>query len=144
MHEATAGTALPCACTTLRRGGRALSRLYGEALAPSGLKATQFALLAALERASQLPITALADELVMDRTTLSRNLLPLAKSGLVAIEPGADRRMKVARLTQEGQTRLTDARPLWREAQDQVIGSFGHDRLRALMGELSAIVAAVR
>jgi DNA-binding MarR family transcriptional regulator len=135
---------LPCACTSLRKGGRALSRLYDDALDPSGLRVTQYSLLATLARAGSLSLTALADELVMDRTTLSRNLLPLERAGLVHVAPGTDRRLRFAQLTPVGQERLEAARPLWRAAQDQVTEAFGRERLAALLTEVSAFVATTR
>lgn len=135
---------LPCACTALRRGGRALSRLYDEALAGTGLRVTQYALLAALARSGPAPLTALADELVMDRTTLSRNLLPLERDGLVALEPGRDRRTRCARLTEEGARRLDEARPYWRAAQERVTERFGRERLGALLAELTAIAGVAK
>ncbi len=135
---------LPCACTALRRSGRALSRLYDDALAETGLRVTQYALLAALSHSGPAPLTALADQLVMDRTTLSRNLLPLERAGLVVLEPGRDRRTRCAHLTKEGGRRLAEARPYWLAAQEQVTERFGRERLGALMAELAAIVGVVQ
>jgi DNA-binding MarR family transcriptional regulator len=135
---------LPCACNALRRGGRALSRLYDEALAETGLKVTQYSLLATLARSGPAPLTALADELVMDRTTLSRNLIPLERAGLVALEPGQDRRTRCAHLTEEGRRRLAEARPSWLAAQEQVTERFGRDRLKSLIAELTAIVSVAQ
>jgi DNA-binding MarR family transcriptional regulator len=131
---------LPCACNALRRGGRALSRLYDEALAETGLKVTQYSLLAALSRSGPAPLTALADELVMDRSTLSRNLLPLERAGLVALEPGRDRRTRCAHLPEDGRRRLAEARPSWLAVQERVTERFGRDRLKSLIAELTAIV----
>lgn len=135
---------LPCACIALRKGSRALSRVYDEALAPSGLRVTQYSLLAALRRRGPLPLTELADELVLDRTTLSRNLDPLEREGLVAVEPGKDRRTRYALLTPAGEQRLTDARPLWRMAQQRMAEVFGKERLVALLHEVAAVTEAVR
>ena len=135
---------LPCACNALRQSGRALSRLYDEALAETGLRVTQYSLLAALSRSGPAPLTALADELVMDRTTLSRNLLPLERARLVVLEPGQDRRTRCARLTEEGGRRLAEARPYWLAAQEQVTERFGRERLKALVAELTAIVGVAQ
>ena len=135
---------LPCACTALRRSGRALSRLYDEALAETGLRVTQYALLAALARTGLVSLTVLADELVMDRTTLSRNLIPLEREGLVVLEPGRDRRTRCARLTDEGARRLAAARPYWLAAQEQVTERFGRERLGALVAELAAITGVAQ
>lgn len=137
-------TSLPCACNTLRKGSRALSRVYDEALAPSGLRVTQYSLLATLQRRGALPVTQLAEELVLDRTTLSHNLNPLEREGLIAIEPGNDRRTRYARLTPAGEERWINARPLWRAAQERVAAAFGTERLGVLLGEIAAITEAMR
>jgi len=135
---------LPCACNALRRSGRALSRFYDEALAETGLRVTQYSLLSTLSRSGPAPLTALAEELVMDRTTLSRNLLPLERAGLVVLESGRDRRTRYAHLTAEGERRLAEARPYWLAAQEQVTERFGRERLKALVAELTAIVGVAQ
>jgi DNA-binding MarR family transcriptional regulator len=139
-----AAAPLPCACTAVRRSGRALSRMYDEALAGTGLRVTQYSLLATLARSGPAPLTTLADELVMDRTTLSRNLLPLERAGLVLLEPGQDRRTRCASLTDDGRQRLDDARPSWLAAQEQVTERFGRERLKSLVAELTAIVGVAQ
>src|SRR6266700_1548261 len=80
-----------CACATIRRTDRVLTRFYDEILAPSGLYVTQFTLLAALSQAAPVTIKHLAGILIMDRTTLTRDLEVLAKQHLVRIEEGEDR-----------------------------------------------------
>jgi DNA-binding MarR family transcriptional regulator len=89
-----------------------------------------------------MTINTLADEMVMDRTTLGRNILPLQREGLLSVTPGRkDRRSKELRLTQAGVERLREAREGWREAQAQFAAAFGDERaagLRALLREVSA------
>jgi len=92
-----------CACAAIRRTDRALTQFYNEVLAPSGLYITQFTLLATITEAAPVTINRLAKILVMDRTTLTRNLEVLAKQHLVRIEEGQDRRMRMVFLTQEGE-----------------------------------------
>ncbi len=82
-----------CACLNVRKAARAVTQLYDEVLQPSGLRATQFNLLVAIALAGEAPVTRLADALVMDRTTLTRNLKPLESQGLITIEAGTDRRV---------------------------------------------------
>ena len=74
-----------CACKNLRRSARAVTRLYDEALRPSGLRITQFTLLVAVALSEPVPITRLADALDLDRTTLARDLKPLTERGLLEI-----------------------------------------------------------
>src|SRR5512144_2341918 len=83
-----------CACGRLRRAARALTQLYDDAMAPSGLRVTQYSLLSALARRGPLHITELASAQLLDRTALSRNLDPLVAKGLVAIRPGRDARTR--------------------------------------------------
>ncbi len=78
----------------MRRATRAITQLYDDALAPSGLRATQFGLLHMLARHETMTISSLAAKLLLDRTALSRNLDPLAERGLVEIVPGSDLRTR--------------------------------------------------
>jgi DNA-binding MarR family transcriptional regulator len=110
-----------CACKHLRRTARAVTRLYDEALRPSGLRITQFTLLVAVAIGEPVPITRLADALSLDRTTLARDLRPLTDRGLVEIAAGDDRRTRVVRLTGQGRDALERAYPLWRSAQARIV-----------------------
>src|SRR5689334_16622792 len=95
-----------CACFNLRKAARAVTQIYESALEPSGLKATQISLLVALALRGPLPLTRLASSLVMDRTTLTRNLMPLRKKGWIANERGPDRRERSVALTRAGRATL--------------------------------------
>src|SRR6202521_377829 len=102
--------AAACNCLALRQAARHVTQFYDQFLAPSGLRSTQYSILARLQRKGAMTINALAAELVMDRTTLGRNILPLQRDGLVAIGPGqSDRRSKELRLTRAGQERFAAA-----------------------------------
>jgi DNA-binding MarR family transcriptional regulator len=140
---ATYSTAdLPCACTTLRKASRAVARLYEGHLAEAGLSATQFAILRALERRGTSSLRPLADELVMDRTSLYRALAPLERDGLVLIEADAsDARARRASLTEAGRARIAEALPHWRAAQHTFIDGFGADDYAGFIGELRHAVA---
>ena len=130
-----------CADANLRRATRAITRLYDQILTPSGLLTTQFTLLVACAVAGPAPISTLADALAMDRTTLARNLKLVERRGLVKVVPGEDRRERIVILSDKGYSELSKALPLWREAQTQIIESFGQDRLNNLLQDLSAMVA---
>lgn len=136
--------AVECASASLRRASRTLNQVYAKSLAPSGLQPTQFTLLVASAVAGAVPMTTLADALAMDRTTLSRNLGPLEKQGLVLIAEGDDRRVRVVHLTRRGRAALTAALPLWKKAQQQVADAFGRDRLNRVLQELGALESAAR
>src|SRR5579864_8789081 len=84
-----------CNCLALRQAARHVTQFYDQVLAAAGLRTTQFSILAKLRRLGPLSINALAKELVMDRTTLGRNILPLERDGLIAIvRAKSDRRSK--------------------------------------------------
>ena len=133
-----------CACLNLRMAARAITRFYDRTLQPSGLRATQFNLLCALAADGSATITHLAQQLVMDRTTLTRDLKPLKKMDLVEIFPGKDRRTRVARLTDRGRVTLYRAIPLWEEAQDRVVKGVGKKRWRKLLKRLSGAASLVQ
>jgi DNA-binding MarR family transcriptional regulator len=133
---------LPCACTTLRKASRAVARLYEGHLAEAGLSATQFAILRALERRGTTNLRPLADELVMDRTSLYRAIAPLERDGLVATgADGSDARARRASLTEAGRARIAEALPHWRAAQHTFIEGFGADDYAGFIGELRHAVA---
>ena len=107
-----------CNLLAIRQAARHVTQFYDQHLVPTGLRATQFGILAKIERQGPITINALAADLVMDRTTLGRNIRPLERDGLIAIEPGAsDRRSKEIRLTKKGEHRFRAALRGWREAQ---------------------------
>lgn len=127
-----------CVCVNLRRATRALTQLYDAALADAGVKVTQFSLLRAIERNEPAAISALAEDLDLDRTTLSRNLLPLQRDRLVALAPGADQRVTEVRLTGKGRKAIADALPRWQHAQDDIAQRLGHERIEQLR-EIAAV-----
>jgi DNA-binding MarR family transcriptional regulator len=130
-----------CNCLALRQAARHVTQFYDQFLAPSGLRTTQYSILARLQRKGPMTINALAAELVMDRTTLGRNILPLQRDGLVAAGPGkTDRRSKELRLTADGVASCRTALKGWREAQARFEAAFGVKRaetLRALLHEVA-------
>jgi len=111
-----------CNCLALRQAARHVTQFYDRFLAPMGLRTSQYSILAKLRRLGPLPINALARELVMDRTTLGRNILPLQREGLIAIVKGsADRRSKELRLTEAELSPLTLRAPM-----DGVVSVINH------------------
>jgi DNA-binding MarR family transcriptional regulator len=117
-----------CNCTAMRKASRWLSQMYDAALAPAGLRSTQYSILRELSRREHDPplMGQLAEAMVMDRSTLGHNLVPLERDGLVRLEPGrADRRSKQVVLTRSGRRKYAEALPLWREAQDRFEERFG-------------------
>jgi DNA-binding MarR family transcriptional regulator len=133
-----------CACFKVRKAARAITKLYEEVLRPSGLRATQFSLLMATRVMGPVTVVKLAQVMVMDRTTLTRNLQILETRGLITIKPGEDRREREVNLTAEGMEVLAKAVPLWEEAQERVREGLGEERLQNLLGDLSEMVSLTR
>ena len=130
----------PCACIALRRATRAVTAAYDAALAPSGLRVTQFSVLRTLARLGPLGVTRLAEKVALDRSTMGRNLDPLERRGLVHIEVGVtDRRERVAHLTPAGEAAIEAALPLWRDAQGRVTRLVETSALAALTERLGAL-----
>ena len=131
-----------CNCLALRQAARHVTQFYDQHLAAAGLRTTQFSILAKLKGLGPMTINALARELVMDRTTLGRTMLPLERDGLIAIADGTvDRRSKELTLTKPGAERLQRAAKLWVEAQKEFEKRFDAGRAADLRGLLSQIVA---
>jgi DNA-binding MarR family transcriptional regulator len=130
----------PCACTRLRRAARAATAAYDAALAPSGLRITQFSILRRLARLGPLPVTRLAAEAALDRSTMGRNLNPLERRGLVRIEVGnADQRERIAYLTAAGEAAIAAALPHWRKAQKRIAALVQPSAIAKLADQLDAL-----
>jgi DNA-binding MarR family transcriptional regulator len=132
-----------CNCLALRQAARHVTQFYDQFLVPAGLRVSQFGILARLRRAGPMTINALAKDLVMDRTTLGRNILPLEREGLIAIKQGrTDRRSKELHLTDAGLQRLRAAAQGWAKAQAQFEATFGGERsaeMRSLLHSVTAV-----
>ena len=133
-----------CTCQNLRQATRVVTQFFETALDPTGLKITQLPVLAAAATHGPVLMSRLADILVMDRTTLTRNLQPLLRSGLVAIEKGDDKRARLVTATDKGIGVLKEALPIWRGAQAEMVDALGRFQWGVLMDNLRATVAAAR
>ena len=133
----------PCACSTLRRATRVVTAAYDSALAPVGLRITQFAVLRSLARLGPLPVSRLAAEIALDRSTMGRNLDPLERRGLVRLAVGErDQRERVAHLTPAGEAAIAAALPYWREAQRRVDALVANASIVQLAEKLKPLAAA--
>src|SRR3954463_5511028 len=132
-----------CNCLAIRQAARHVTQFYDQLFAPVGLRGTQFAILSRLQRQGPMPINALASLLVMDRTTLGRNILPLQRDGLIEIVASpADRRRRELRLTDVGLAKYTAALECWSVAQQGFEAVFGGERAAMLRRLLRDVVAA--
>lgn len=130
-----------CLCLHVQRTARAIARRFDEALRPFGLTSGQFSLLMSLNRPEAPRVGEVASLLAMDRTTLTANLKPLARRGLVEVlvDP-TDRRGRCLTLTDAGRDMLVAAVPVWRSTHgdiDRLLPDTNPDRLRADLRSLS-------
>jgi DNA-binding MarR family transcriptional regulator len=119
------GRRSPCVCNTLRMASRVMTQLYDDCLRPSGLRVTQFSILAAVARLGEASLKQLEDELAIDQTTLTRSLTLLEGDGVLERASHPDGRIKAMRLTSKGKRALGAARPLWAQAQGKVLRELG-------------------
>lgn len=140
LREAAAA----CACFNFRKASRAVTQLFDETLQPTGLRSTQLVILMAVALADSASIAELARELVMERSTLTRNLKPLEKRGLIRSASGSDRRTRVVDLTSRGRQAIVDAVPYWHRAQSGFVDRLGQDRWQQMQESLADAVAATR
>ena len=131
-----------CACACIRNAARVVTRVYDEFLRDSGLKASQLAVLAAIDALERPSISELSKALFMDRTTLSRNLKPLVAQGLVTLGEEGWRRSKTMHITPTGQALLKAAVPLWKHAQEDLARRLGEPRWKQMHAELRDLIAA--
>jgi DNA-binding MarR family transcriptional regulator len=132
-----------CNCLAIRQAARHVTQFYDQLFAPVGLRATQFAILNRLRRDGPMTINALAAALVLDRTTLGRNILPLERDGLIEIVASpADRRRRQLCLSTAGAEKLHRASERWRVAQTRFDAVFGSERAAALRDLLREVVAS--
>jgi len=137
----TALPASPCTCFRLRKLSRIVTQRYDRELAAAGLNLNQYSI---LRRASRTPQTvgALAREIGMDRTTLSRDLKPLVAEDWIELASSEDdARAKLVRIRPAGKRVLERARPLWRKAQDDIDARLGATGVKALHAQLDRAMA---
>jgi DNA-binding MarR family transcriptional regulator len=141
-----AATRSPCTALKVRSLARRVTQLYDEILAPSGLRITQYGLIAHARRSRGVPaptVSALAAALVTDRTTLTRNLRPLIAAGLLRLEPGPDARSKAVVVTEAGEAAWREARTLWQVAQARVRELSGPRNIERLEGLIDEVLPAL-
>jgi DNA-binding MarR family transcriptional regulator len=129
-----------CNCLAARQAARYLTAAYDQALSPANLRATQFSILYRLAKNGSLTIGELAGSMAMDRTTLSSNLKPLERDGLLEMVPGQDRRVKKVVVTKAGLSRYRIAFPLWQAVQQEFEDNYGQKRAETLRNSLRNVL----
>src|SRR6516162_1151711 len=143
MAKASFPEVTDCNCLVVRQAARFITQFYDQHLLEAGLRTTQYGILAKLKRHGPMSINALAAELVMDRTTLGRNVQPLERDSLIVIEPDPqDRRSRILRLTKTGERRFERAHKGWAEAQRRFEDAYGGKQASELRRSLRAVIAS--
>lgn len=142
MARLRSGAQSPCSCTALRKATRRISQLYDHALAPTGLKTTQRAILAEIGRLEPVTTGRLATALIMDSGGLAHTLKPLERDGYIAlaVDP-LDRRNRLIRLTQAGRLKLQESEALWAQAQARFEAALGTERSRILRDVMQFLIS---
>lgn len=133
-----------CTCFNLRKATRLVTQLYDDALRPVGLRNTQFTLLQVVRSEGPIGMNDLAESVVTDRTTLTRNLKPLQRDGFLRINDADDKRVREVAITRKGERVLDRAYPLWEGAQDQLRDQLGTGKIEQLLGGLQDTVQVLR
>jgi DNA-binding MarR family transcriptional regulator len=142
--EKCAEIARTCACFNFRKASRSVTQLYDQILAPGGLRSTQLVILLASYLLGSVSMARMARELVMDRSTLTRNLQPLVSQKLLTISSAKGRNSKSVELTEAGTEALCNSIQYWERAQGHLVGKLGAERLNQIMEDLGTIVEATR
>jgi len=132
---------LGCTCMRLRKAARRVTQIYDHSLEAAGMTVTQYSLLGHIARFDGIGIGALADKLIMDPTTLTRNLRPLERQGFVAMKADArDKRSRRLHLTAGGRAAFESAKPAWVRAQRRIEETLGGAEAAALNAALDRVL----
>lgn len=140
--QTLAEAARVCACFNFRKASRAVTQFFDAVLLPSRLRSTQFVILVRIGADVRPTLPDLARDLNVDRTTLTRNLQPLARRGLLRISEGREERASTVRLTPKGERALAATVPLWEKAQTRFVEQFGGQRWPSMLEDLNRVVDA--
>ena len=133
-----------CSCNMIRESARKITQFYEGSLREAGIKPTQFSILAALANTGPIQLTQLADRLLLERTSLTRNLDVLERNGWVELQTGEeDLRQRVVSLSKKGYEQLDQAIPYWKKAQKAIANEMGQDTitgLREILSEMTEVI----
>ncbi len=132
-----------CTCFNMRKVARALTQFFDRHLESYNIRSTQFTLLVELDNKASKTLTEIANTLVMDRTTLTRNLKPLEKNGLIISTQTKDKRTKAYALTQKGHELVNNVVPLWQTAQEKIIVALSENKVRSILSDVDYILAKI-
>ena len=137
-----------CACNKVRTAARLVTRAYDDAQRPTGLRASQCAVLAAIAAQghgnNSMSITELAQAMSMDRSTLKRNVTPLETLGLLNVGAEGWRRSRLLTITDKGKAALEAAVPLWEASQKRLKKMLGADGWSDVQSTLDNLIKTTR
>lgn len=118
-----------CVCANLRKKTRVVTQLYDKLLQPTGLKVTQYSMLANIDYQQTVSISRLGEILLLDQTTITRNINLLKQNGYVDLNRDPqDARTRVITLTDKGIEKLNEATPKWEDIQERIINDIGLEK----------------
>ena len=131
----------PCLCAALRKATRVITKRYDAHLKPSGLKITQFSMLVNINRNPRITTSELAKLMVMDQTTVTRNIQLLKKKGYIYCqEEGTDLRVKQIHISESGKQMIDQAKPLWEQAQQEIENQLGNLGFDVMIRSLNSVI----
>lgn len=133
-----------CLCFNIRKASRIVTQAYDEAFRPIGYTPSQVAILTAVKDLHSATVNELAEAVCTDRTTLSRNLKPLKKDGLIRPCNCADRREKAVMLTEKGNSVLEQAAPVWKSVHQKMNRLLGTEHMGRFLKELNTVTAKIQ
>jgi DNA-binding MarR family transcriptional regulator len=121
-------------CLGVRVGllNRVVTRVYEDALKPLGLTGNQLGMLAMIEIFGEAQPSELGRRLQMEKSTVSRTVERMLRSGWVREHPSTDARRVVLTATPAGRALLRKALPLWANAQAQARQALGDSAVSAV------------
>ncbi len=133
-----------CSCNMFRESARKITQFYEGSLREVGIKPTQFSILAAIANTGPIQLTQLADRLLLERTSLTRNLNVLERNGWVQLQTGEeDLRQRVVSLSKKGYEQLDQAIPYWKKAQKAIVNKMGQDTITGLRKTLNEMTGVI-
>jgi DNA-binding MarR family transcriptional regulator len=133
-----------CTSFNLKKATRVVQSLFDEAFRTIGLKGTQFTVLSHIFSYGPITLTKLAEIMLLDRTTLARNLAPLEKKGLIEVNPGSDLRTRYVDITEKGRRLLSRALPLWEKTQERIKNGLGDEKWNSMLSNISELISQVQ
>ena len=130
----------PCYNLALRKTCRLINQFYQQRISPTGLKIGQFSILRATFFCKETNNKQLQRILVLNQTTLSRNLKPLIRDGLLKLRAKQDdKRVKIISLSEAGMQVYLQTVPLWEQAQRELDMKIGEQGINGIM-QLTEVV----